>query len=186
MEVAAARAAAASAGSRISTPPAFPRSSPPKSRASTSRLRRRSRAVRVRRAQHPLRHRRGDAGGAGFRHARTATSIPRGSASTSAPAKGSRTFTLFMKLIAEAQTGRRTRPGAVHPRRPASSSIPQFGDGAGAEHAGRPPGQPVQCPGPEPQLPDGLRRLAARRSAKRPRSSAAATPTSCSPAARTA
>ena len=53
--------------------------------------------------------------------------------------------------------GRGVRPGAVYQGRPGVAA-PDDRTGAGAQHAGRPPGGHVQRPGPQRQLPDGLRR----------------------------
>ncbi len=71
--------------------------------------------------------------------------------------EGQQYFSCFTQMMTSRSEGRQVRPGAVHQGRPGMVA-PDDRTGTRAQHAGRPPGRPVQCPGAECQLPDGLRR----------------------------
>ena len=91
--------------------------------------------------------------------------------------EGQQDFDRFTEMmVAGLNGGAHARHRPLHPQGPGNAQ-PDRRVGAGAEHAGRPPGQPLRRPGAERQLPDGLRRQQPGRSARRSRSSAAARPT---------
>ena len=72
--------------------------------------------------------------------------------------EGQQDFDRFTQMmIAGLDGGDKLDVDEVHPQGPGNAA-PDRRVGARAEHAGRPPGQPLQRPGAEPQLPDGLRR----------------------------
>ena len=122
-----------------------------------------------------VRHRRGQAGGGRVGRAQ-AQSTRSGSASISAPAKGSRTFYNFSRMMVaalkngELDLGTFIREG---PRAARSAARAR----AGAEHAGRLPGDACSTPRARTSTASPPAPPAARPSARRPRSSAAARPT---------
>ena len=107
---------------------------------------------------HPLRRRRRQEGRGRLGPRPRPRSTPPGSASTPAAAKGSRTSTASPQMMVAALAGGDSSTSAAFTRKGLEILAPDRRVGAGAEHAGRPPGQPVRRRGAERQLPDGLRR----------------------------
>ena len=117
-----------------------------------------SRRLEVPGPAHPFRRRRRQEGRWPTRASTDASSIPPASASTPAAARASRISTASREMmVAGLSGGEHVGRGQVHQQGPGNAA-PHRRVGAGAQHAGRPPGQPVRRPGAERQLPDGLRR----------------------------